>query len=373
MRFAKFAIRGIKMQLRRSILIALGIIFFIYFEVHSCSEDRVAEPEPEIPATGDMICEVSDVFFLNAQVGWMAGSYGTLIKTEDGGRSWTSVRVDDGRFSDITFTNDLNGWAVGKDGAFYRTTDGGENWERVISAGLPDNEDFSKVVFFGDSTGYALGYHGVYRSVDAGNNWQNNWLPVVPYRGAWGMSFVNKNVGFLLGSRWLDEDPVIIYKTTDGAKSWKQVEGSNASVLRTIVTIYFIDENIGWAGGGAIKKTTDGGNHWITQLEPATVRDFCFLDYQNGFAVGGSKILKTTDGGDTWIDITPDDDRLVDLRSVQFMDSMNGWVAGRGKEEYVKGVLLKHSLFLRTSDGGETWDIKDFIFNYTDFVESQNK
>jgi len=361
------------MQLRKSILLALCIILFIYFEIHSCSEDRIAEPKPDIPETVDLICDASDVFFLNPKVGWMAGSYGTLIKTEDGGKSWKSVKVDDGRFCDITFTNKWDGWAIGKDGAFYRTRDGGENWERVISAGLPDDEDFSRVVFFGDSIGYALGYHGVYRSVDAGNSWQNNWLPIVPYRGAWGMSFVNGRVGFLLGCKWLDEDPVIIYKTTDGAENWAAVEGSNASVLRTIVTIYFINESTGWAGGGAIKKTVDGGKHWVTQLEPATVRDFYFLNYREGFAVGGSRILKTTDGGDTWIDITPSDDRIVDLRSVQFIDSMNGWIAGRGKEEYVKGVLLKHSLFLRTSDGGETWEIKDFVFNFTEFLESQNK
>ncbi len=359
------------MQLRRSILIAICIILFIYFEIHSCSKDEVVAPPPIEQEVSSIICDASDVFFINEKVGWVAGTFGTLMKTMDGGNTWVGVKIDDSRFSDVDFTAADRGWAVGKDGAFYKTNDGGESWERVISSGFPPDEDFSRVVFFNDTLGYVLGYKGVYRTADGGDSWVNNWLPVVPYRGAWGMSFVNGRVGFLLGSRWLDDDPVMIYKTLDGAKTWHPVEGSRTSILRTIGTIYFIDENTGWAGGGVIMKTEDGGMTWRTQLEPAVVREFYFVNCMYGFAVGGDKILKTTDGGSTWTDVTPDDDRIVDLRSVQFFDESSGWVTGRGKEERINGKTYKHSILLKTTDGGESWSIKDFVFDYTAAVESQ--
>ncbi|HSG29441.1 MAG TPA: hypothetical protein VLA34_13245, partial [Candidatus Krumholzibacterium sp.] len=60
------------MQLRRSVLVALMLIFFIYFEIHSCSEDSSVMPEPpvEIP---NLLCNANEVFFLDSDRGWVAG------------------------------------------------------------------------------------------------------------------------------------------------------------------------------------------------------------------------------------------------------------------------------------------------------------
>jgi photosystem II stability/assembly factor-like uncharacterized protein len=359
-----FCTRGSKMQLRRSILLAICIILFVYFEIHSCSKDEIAAPK-STPPVESIICGATGVYFQDSDFGCVVGALGTLIVTTDGGKTWKGAVIDAGNLNDLQFTGRSNGWVVGKDGAIYRTVDGGAEWTKIAASGFPVDEDFFKIAFFSENLGYVLGYGGVYKTENAGQDWVNNWLPVVPNRGAWGMSFVDDTTGYLLGSRYTDPDPPILYRTTNGGASWTGVAGSKASVLRTVLAICFVDGMTGWAGGGVIMKTTDGGETWTTQVPIATVREFYFLSAANGFAVGGKTILRTKDGGASWENVTPNDDRIKDLRSVYFLDASNGWVAGRGADEQTGGVYLKHSILLRTSDGGATWTIKDFAYDYT--------
>ena len=177
------------------------------------------------------------------------------------------------------------------------------------------------------------------------------------------MSMIDNQTGYLLGSLWTDSDPALLYRTIDGGFHWSGIEGSEASILRSILEIEFIDCQTGWAGGGTIMKTVDGGRTWESQLEETTVREFSFLDYDTGFAVGGETILKTTDGGCSWIDITPDDDRIADLRGVQFLDKMTGWVVGRGREEMIGEDYYKFSIVLKTVDGGDSWTLMKFGYD----------
>ncbi|HVO76886.1 MAG TPA: YCF48-related protein [Candidatus Bathyarchaeia archaeon] len=352
------------MQLRKSILLTLSIILFIYFEIHSCSQDQVTGPVAKPPARS-IICSATDVYFHDLNFGCVAGALGTVIETADGGKTWKGAVAGETNLNDVRFVDHSNGWVVGKRGAILKTEDGGMSWAKMDPVGFPTDEDFYKLAFFSDSTGYVLGYHGVYETRDAGQSWVNNWLPLVPYRGAWDMSFADEKTGFILGSRYTDPDPPILYRTTDGAATWTPVQGSKASVLQTVLAISFIDGMTGWAGGGVIMKTTDGGESWTTQVAVATVRRFQFLTDQYGFAVGGKTILRTKDGGNTWLNVTPVDDRVRDLRSVCFIDADNGWVAGRGPDEQAGDKLYKHSILLRTRDGGDTWTITDFPYDVT--------
>jgi photosystem II stability/assembly factor-like uncharacterized protein len=344
------------------------IILFIYFEIHSCSEDRVTGPGPEPPVTSSIICDAKGIYFLNDEFGWVIGTLGTAIGTIDGGRTWQGCNINRFNLNDVFFHDTENGWVVGKEGSIYTTVDGGTTWENVEFGGFPPDDDLYQVVFMSTTLGFVLGYHGVFRTDDGGTTWVNNWLPVTPYRGAWDMCMIDDYVGYLLGSRWNDPDPELLYKTEDGGMSWSAVEGSKSSVLQAVLTIAFVDELTGWAGGGVIMKTTDGGQNWARQLADATVRRFFFLDKDHGFAVGGRVILRTVNGGEHWMDVTPEDERIVDLRSVQFLDGSRGWIVGRGREERVGVKTYKHSLVLSTSDGGDNWKIEDFPFDYTEYL-----
>ena len=352
-----------KMQLRRSTLLVLMIIMFIYFEIHSCMENAPLAPKTEGPTADNLIYRAMDIHFSDHQTGWAVGYNGTIMKTTDGGETWIGIPIDTGDFRDVQFLDNDRGWLAGKDGAFYRTSDGGENWERVISGGYPADEDFSNVWFQGETLGFVQGILGVYRTEDGGDEWNNYWLPFVPYKGAWDMSFVNEMDGYLLGTQWMEQDPVLLYFTTDGGLNWRGVLGARSSVMSGVLTITFVNESTGWAGGGVIMKTTNGGQDWETQLVPAVVREFFFLDDQHGFAVGGTSIVKTVDGGSNWIDISPGDERIKDLRAAYFFDENTGWAIGLGHEVAVGSSLFQNSVLLETTDGGASWTVREYSFD----------
>jgi photosystem II stability/assembly factor-like uncharacterized protein len=355
------------MQLRRSILLAICIVLFIYFEIHSCSKDTVTNAVDLAPEVSNLIYNANDVYLVNEHSGWVVGSLGTMMFTEDGGETWRGMTVNEGRLNNVSFVDSDRGWVVGKEGAIYATVNGGTIWEKVPFSGYPPDDDFYKVQFMNDSLGFVLGYNGVYRTVDNGGTWVNHWLPVVAHKGAWGMSLLNEQWGYLLGSQWMEADPIVIYKTIDGGLSWQGIEGSESSILRSIMTIEFIDDRTGYAGGGVIMKTADGGKSWVVQLDNATVRRFYFFDADNGFAVGGQRILRTTDGGSTWDDMLPPDDRVADLRGVSFVDGYTGWVVGRGNEQRVEHKIYRYSVVIISNDSGKNWDINEFAFDYTGY------
>jgi len=355
--------RGMKMQLRKSALFVLMIILFIYFEIHSCSEDAPLAPRPDATVTDNLIYRPMDIYFSDESNGWAVGYNGTLMKTTDGGKTWSGTRVDSGDFRAVQFLDGNRGWLAGRDGAFYRTYDGGDSWERVVSTGYPPDEDFSNVWFQGDSLGLVQGLLGVYRTEDGGAEWTNNWLPMVPYKGAWDMSIVDAEVGYLLGTQWMEQDPILLYVTADGGLTWKAVFGSRSSVLAGVLTITFVRRGVGWGGGSVIMKTSDGGQTWGMQLEPAVVREFFFLDELRGFAVGGTSVLKTIDGGANWIDISPGDERVKELRAAFFFDENRGWIIGLGYEETDGSNLLQKSVLLETTDGGSSWTLREYSFD----------
>lgn len=353
-----------KLQLIRSSIIALAAIAFVYFQIHSCSKDDIAAPDPPPAAPDNVICAASDVYFADSEFGCVSGIIGTMMTTGDGGATWNGFALPAGTLNDVQLMDRSRGWVAGKDGALYSTIDGGASWERNPIQGCPADEDFYEVQFFNERLGYLLGYRGLYRTDDGGASWANNWLPVVANRGALDVSFVNDRTAFLLGSRYLETDPVCIYRTVNGGEAWHPVEGSRASTMRTVMTIWFADEATGWAGGGVIMKTANGGASWTTQVSPATVREFFFFDTERGFAIGGATILRTEDGGASWVNVTPADGRIADLRGIHFLDTMTGWVVGRGTDAQVGDRLCKRSLLLVTSDGGASWKVREFLYDY---------
>ena len=350
------------MRLKRSILLALLIVFIVYFEVHSCSDDRSVAPVPAGEEIGDLVCFASDVFFLDESRGWVVGAKGTIV---NGGESWISSIVSESDLNNVQFIDADRGWAVGESGRIYRSVDGGETWERAIFSGYPADTDLYRIRFLDENLGFVLGYYGVFRTNDGGGIWENNWLPVVPTRGAWDMSVVDDGIAYLLGSRWTDTDPYLVWRTEDGGMTWNGIEGSRASDLRAVLSICFVDRDTGWVGGGVVMKTDDGGATWRTQLAEATVRRFLFFDQDAGFAVGGRTVLRTNDGGETWVDVSPVIDGPIDLRNLHFLDCDRGWVVGRAGIETIDGVTAARSVLFSTTDGGESWSVREFLFDYS--------
>jgi len=72
---------------------------------------------------------LNSVYFLNKDLGWAAGEYGTIIHTSDGGATWEKQKPGtDHSLMDIEFVTPEFGLAVGLDSTILKTKDGGTTW-----------------------------------------------------------------------------------------------------------------------------------------------------------------------------------------------------------------------------------------------------
>ena len=66
--------------------------------------------------------------FVDANTGTVVGEYGTIVRTTDGGNSWTiQASGTTQTLWAVSFTDANNGTAVGEDGTIVGTTDGGDS------------------------------------------------------------------------------------------------------------------------------------------------------------------------------------------------------------------------------------------------------
>ena len=122
--------------------------------------------------------------------------------------------------------------------------------------------------------------------------------------------------------------------------------------------IFFLNENYGWAIGGATIGdlgpyfyTTDGGLNWYLYDWQLQGTDIVFVNPDTGFIAAPNGIIrKTVNGGQTWSDIqTP---ATQDVMHLFFVDENNGWAT---LGQYSEGNIL------HTEDGGNTWELQQVI------------
>jgi photosystem II stability/assembly factor-like uncharacterized protein len=121
-----------------------------------------------------------DVWFRNEREGFVLGSYGMLIVTEDGGENWELVsdRMDNPEafhLNQLSAAPDGTLFIAGEAGFIYRSSDGGESWE-TLEPGYEGS--FYGIVIVPDVSGtfelLAYGLRGnLFRSTDRGDSWES--------------------------------------------------------------------------------------------------------------------------------------------------------------------------------------------------------
>jgi uncharacterized protein (TIGR02145 family) len=120
-----------------------------------------------------------DVCFVDDNTGVAVGGKSgetKIYRTTDGASSWQEITspVTNGALYGIDFINETTGFACGTDTTLLKTTDGGVTWSKVIlNSDLPSYSDDLRRVRFGDeSNGVAVGVTGiVFITTDGGVTW----------------------------------------------------------------------------------------------------------------------------------------------------------------------------------------------------------
>jgi photosystem II stability/assembly factor-like uncharacterized protein len=135
----------------------------------------------------------------------------------------------------------------------------------------------------------------------------------------------------------------------DTPGKWVQVNPSLTSQL--LCCSYFVSPAIGWAGGrnGCIVHTEDSGNTWQIQKTPRNcwINSIYFHDENTGWAVGVHGSLYTTNGGREWVQRNIGIDSMTSGNKIIFINKNIGWLASSSNNtRYLSS----------TKDGGKTWD-----------------
>jgi photosystem II stability/assembly factor-like uncharacterized protein len=94
---------------------------------------------------------------LSAQVGYIAGSGDTVLKTTNGGATWTNVSGGTAGGDALAFLDESTGWTADDAGQVWHTSDGGATWQLQPT---PTGVDLSGISFAGPTSGWAVGDAG---------------------------------------------------------------------------------------------------------------------------------------------------------------------------------------------------------------------
>ena len=241
----------------------------------------------EISGTLDNIISI---MFLDTNKGYFSTSTGYINKTNNGGDSWKSIKLQIGAINGIDFLNDSIGLAVGDNGAIFRTSNAGTTWSKKGAISVYVLND---VAFINDTLAVAVGAQGsVLSSSDAGLTWELKQIN--SYKTFTAIEKINNSKASMIGSSGLysefnatsmlasnpqtiDNDIIPdllmdIHLTKNGNL---YVVGFNQTILianpgwnkldldstNNLTSVHFINDTIGFACGfnGKIYKTITGG------------------------------------------------------------------------------------------------------------------
>ncbi|HEX6714855.1 MAG TPA: YCF48-related protein [Thermoleophilaceae bacterium] len=244
-------------------------------------------------------------------VGFASGDFGTLMRSDDGGRNWAGLKT--GLTEPLTHLHMLGSKTVVVAGtcAVRRSDDSGATFRRLPWTASDEScsGGVAAIDFPTSSVGYLILRNGnVVRSGDSGRTWSRRTaIPDTSVSGVPGISpvdvdFVTDSTGFVVTSGGE------AFQTTDGGNTWRTVLGLPFSLR----SVDFPSPGLGYVAGEApaVFKTSDGGASWQESDLPADIAALSQIrcatpDICEGVSTFGDRLVRTTDGGGTWDSVSP--------------------------------------------------------------------
>lgn len=289
---------------------------------------------------------------VDADTVWASGSDGTVLRTIDGGRTWTHhvVPGDAPELRDVHAVDARTAYvlAVTEPARILRTTDGGATWDELYRS--PHAAAFlDSFAFFDDRRACAFGdpIDGVFlvlRTEDAGAEWQEVPATAIPPSRAGEAAFAASGTCLAAigeAHAWIATGGLAsrVLLTTDAGCTWSAsptpiVAGERAT---GIYSIAFSDERHGVIVGGDYTAperaernaafTSDGGRTWeLADRLPRGHR--AAVAWVPGrlstlVTVGRAGTDWSTDGGRTWRSLSDEG-----FYAIAFAPTGEGWAAG---------------------------------------------
>jgi photosystem II stability/assembly factor-like uncharacterized protein len=342
--------------------------------------------------TPSLSTPLTAIHMLNGTQGWGLTS-NTVLKTEDGGKSWLDVTPPDFRVveSQGMFMDQNTAWVVGQTEqhqfTVQHTSDGGAHWQgtqfsdgttgTALLVGPPhfvNQEEGWLDVQRSYTMGTGTTTTDIFHTIDGGNHWNKLATFEQIHQNA---SFYGKDTGISVKDKqniWETVDPVesqatgeilhapIAYVTHDGGNTWQQqtlppLAGLADATYTTTPPVFFGEFGLmpvkvipTIAGDTVLScyRTNDGGSHWSSSTKTTFDPENVYIADQQHIWVASrdGSIHESQDGGKSWKTLGSIGKVTA---AMSFSDMSNGWIVT------VANANGKGSQLLHTTDGGQTW------------------
>jgi len=287
------------------------IIFFCYFSNSLNAETfNKINPENTIKVYYEEI-NIEEIlssefkFWIDSNNAWIG-----LSRTRDGGKRWERMVI----------TKDM-----------IKKWFNSEEWQKVFENHLDLIYEFAQVYFVNNKKGFLQlilkDYNGLWATDDGGENWYK--VGDIMFTK---MSFKNEKTGWMIIS---ENDGYRPYITKDGGNTWQKCEkiynnfdfepNNNMNNEYYWAIIWKKEKEKSNYG---LAYTNDEGCNWqIKSLFPKEhkyIRDFQFLNEQEGFAITDLGIIYTDSSGKNWREINAS---IRNGISIFFKNRREGWIA----------------------------------------------
>jgi len=342
---------------------------------------------------------------MNGSIGWAVGDMGTLMKTTNEGFDWELVDLGTSENFNSIYMDGISGrgWIVGNKGLIFFTDDGGDSWVKQRSG---TSQNLTGITAIEGSCPWICGNEVILKSHDHGENWEWVFCPYSTYflsidlrncdeawlcgtqglvisttdEGATWQSHVTPATFSLYSIDIVDQGTYrtcgyagTILSSDDGGSTWNQ------EYQQTYLYLYNVDtRGIGGpayavGGEGTILETLDGGTSWNKRESGVYtyLQDVCFQAIMHGVYATGwfGVILRKEDAEDAEFEIM-NERPIHTMAGIDFINADTGWVVG-GKEVTSS---TEEGVIMRTTDGGETWEVQKTLADYlmsVDFINSR--
>ena len=174
----------------------------------------------------------------------------TIVKSRDGGNTWTTIRDTSGYWlHSVFFIDSLKGYAVGDSATIVQTLNGGLSWAPVA---CPLQRTLRGIAFSNADTGYIVGgtADNLTRTILQTTNGGNTWTTLRDESGPRlsDISFSGPATGYAVG------DSTTLLTTADYGYTWVSQVVDNSNTTADFTSVRFLNPGLGAIGckGGLI-------------------------------------------------------------------------------------------------------------------------
>jgi photosystem II stability/assembly factor-like uncharacterized protein len=211
---------------------------------------------------------------------WVCGVDEAILSSKDGGTTWETKHqnIDGEVLSNISFVNENVGHAAGTGGLLLSTDDGGQTWKSHVAPGsvrafsFADAKNGIAVVGEGrarsgvSSSDQAVPIEGnVKITHDGGEHWEDITVIDSEELRPFGqtLSIAALDSAHVLMLRRQPEVEDVFMVTKDGGKSWKIVHPQNDATNRARPRMVFVHQSEYWAFGNELVHREKGGGYGV--------------------------------------------------------------------------------------------------------------